>query len=172
MWWSRRQALASILAACGLSACGFEPMYGGRRGRVTSAELAAIKVEPIPDRVGQVLRNGLLDRLTPTGEPARPRYKLRVKVVQTTTALAIQPNASVTRFNLSLDVSFTLFDLADGKPLYRDHTRVVGSYNAVRSDFATVVTQQDTAQRAAREASQEVSTLLGVFFARRRASAS
>ncbi len=172
MWWSRRAVLGHALpaAAALLAGCGFEPMYGGRYGRVTAAELAAISIDPIPETIGHFLRNDLIDRLSPTGEPERPLYRLLVQIAQSKESLAIQSDATITRFNLRLDVRFTLFDSDTGALLYQGRTRSVGSYNAVRSDFATLVAEQDTARRAAREASEEVRTLLAVYFTRRQSA--
>ncbi len=172
MLWSRRALLARALpaAAAVLTGCGFEPMYAARHGRSTAAELAAINIEPIPDLIGQILRNDLIEQLSPAGEPERPLYRLRVVVRQSTQALAIQSDATITRYNLYLVVRFTLFDIASGAALYRGRSRSVSSYNAVRSDFATLSAEHDTARRAAREASVELRTLLAVFFLRRQSA--
>ncbi len=166
--WTRRGALGAVLgaAALGLGGCGFEPMYG-RRNRPVIARLTAIKIDRIPDRVGQVLRNALLSRMSPAGEPARPLYRLQVTVSQSSSALAIQPDDSITRFNLRLTARFRLYEITSGRLLYKDSTTAVGSYNAVQSDFANLSAERDTATRAAEEASQEITTLLALYFSRR-----
>ncbi len=165
--WTRRGALGIVFGAValGLGGCGFTPLYG-RRNRRAIAHLAAIKIDRIPDRLGQVLRNDLLSRLTPAGEPERPLYRLAVEITKSRAALAIQPDDSVTRFNLRLNVRFRLYEIASGRLLYKDSTSTVGSYNAVRSDFANLSAEIDTANRAALEASQEVTTLLALYFSR------
>ena len=142
-------------------------MYGGR-GRETLAEMSAIKVESIAGRIGYFLRTDLVKRLTPRGEPRRPLYRLRVELARSKAPLAIQLDSTVTRFNLRLDATFTLIDAPTGQALYRDRARAIGSYNAVRSDFATLTAEQDTERRGARELSEEIRTLLSVFFARHR----
>lgn len=156
--------LAHALLATAVAACGFEPMYAPRGETNPLDELAAIRIEPARNRIEQLLRNDLLERLTPFGEPANPRYRLAFDVRQSSDALAIQPDTTITRFNLRIDVAFTLIDAETGAALYRGRTRAVGSYNAVRSDFATLAAEQDTARRTVREASEEVRTLLAVFF--------
>ena len=158
MWWSRRRVLGLGPVVALLAGCGFKPMYGGRAGRATAAELAKIKVAPLRDRVGQIFRNNLIERLTPRGEPREPRYRLQVEITQKTVPIAIQLDTTITRYNLRLNVSFALIDTMTKRVLYRDRTRAVGSYNAVRSDFATLSAELDTARRAAREASEQVRT--------------
>ncbi len=177
MWWSRRRLLGLgpvfvvLAAGVSLSGCGFQPMYGRRGGGRTVAALASIAVDPAADRLTQILRNDLIDRLTPRGAPAKPAYRLHLEVTRSTTALAIQPDATITRYNLRIDVLFRLSDTATGEVIHRGRTRAVGSYNAVRSDFATLSAELDSARRAARNASAEVHTLLGVFFDRLHAPA-
>ncbi len=161
------KAGVAILALAHLAGCGFRPMYG-EGNREALAALAAIKVEPIQDRIGQILRNNLLDRLTPFGEPARPLYRLNVEISESQRGLAIEEDDETTRFNLRISASFKLFDASTGAAIYNGSTRAVGSYNAVQSDFATLFSEQDTARRAVDVVSDEIRTQLAAFFSRRR----
>ena len=79
-------------------------------------DLAAIRIDPVADRIGQTLRNDLIERLTPFGEPRYPRYRLSVQVQRSSQALAIQADTTITRYNLRIDVSFTLTDVETGAP--------------------------------------------------------
>ncbi|MFQ5985071.1 MAG: LPS assembly lipoprotein LptE [Alphaproteobacteria bacterium] len=165
MWWCRAAALA--LALMPIAACGFHPLYGGPAGADTAQALAAITIDPIPDRIGQILRNDLVDRLNPHGLPAHPAYRLKINVAKATSPLAITTEAEVTRFKLTLKAHFALIDLDSGETVYSARTRAVGSYDVVSSDFATLVAEQDTTHRAARAVSEQIMTLLAVFFAGR-----
>jgi len=60
-----------------------------------------------------------------------------------------------------------LSDLATGQVIYQNDVRATGSYNVVGSDYATLVSEQDAEKRAAREISDEIVTLISVFFSRR-----
>ena len=166
---SRRGLIASapILGAALLAGCGFSPMYA--RDSSAVAVLASIAVEPIEERIGQILRNELIDRLTPRGEPPSPRYRLLVTISRSRAALAIQSDTSITRYNLRLSVTFRLLDATTGDELYRDTTVAIGGYNAVQSDFATLVAEQDSTRRAARKAGEDIHTLLRVYFSREHA---
>lgn len=69
-----RNFLTLLAVGFGLisSGCGFEPLYGDRAGETpTRLELAAVEVGPIPERLGQQVRNALVDRLNPGAEPHR-----------------------------------------------------------------------------------------------------
>ena len=61
---NRRGFFGGVLGTAGLiiSGCGFKPLYGTpESGESASLELASVRVDPIPDRVGQILRNELTD---------------------------------------------------------------------------------------------------------------
>lgn len=167
MLWSRGLALVLAVTLLAGAGCGFQPLYGGGGTSGTVAELNRIQIDPIPDRVGQELRNYLIDRMSslPTDAPAL--YRLAVSIDQSRAALAVQFDDSITRYNLTVSANFSLTDLATGETIYHNSVRSTGSYNVVESDFATLVAEQDAQKRAAREISDEITTLLSVFFSRR-----
>ena len=153
--------------ALALGGCGFRPLYGSRGNAPGAVELAAVTVGPIADRLGQILRNDLTERLSPLGEPVDPRYRLKAQLRESSAALAIQSDSSITRFDLRINVSFALIDIASGRTLFRGQARAIGSYDAVASDFATLTAEQDSARRTVREAAEDIRTQLAAFFARR-----
>ena len=71
-----------------LTACGFEPLYvqkkgggffGGEYDQSISSEMAKVKIEASGERFGQLIRNDLLDLMTPLGVPHKPKYRLVVE---------------------------------------------------------------------------------------------
>ena len=159
---SRYFALA-LLAA--LTACGFRPLYGPQAGYDASlAELASVKILPIPDRVGQVLHNKLRDRLSPRGAPLNPRYRLGVTMAKQKEGLAFEKDESVTRFNLTLSASYQLTEIASGNVLTSGSTRSVAAFNVVRSEFANISAESDAERRAARAVGENIWIRLGVYF--------
>lgn len=157
-----------FFAGAALAGCGFEPLYAPNRGGGgPGAELAATYVAPIPDRIGQQVRNLLLDGLSPAGIPGEPDYRLEIALRSRKEGLAIRQDEAVTRFNLILQASFTLIDQQLAKPVFRGETRSIASYNVVNSPFATLIAEQDAEARAARQVSEEIRNQLGVFFSRK-----
>jgi len=167
MLWSRRAALLLAAALLTGAGCGFQPLYGGGARNPTVAELNRIQIGQIPEQVGQELRNHLIDRMStaPTGTPAL--YYLSVEINQSQSALAIQFDDRITRYNLAMNAAFTLTELATGQVIYQNGARATGSYNVVDSDYATLVSEHDAEKRAAREISEEIVILISVFFSRR-----
>lgn len=162
---ARAVALALLL---GLSACGFRPLYGeqDRGGAGTAPQLQEILVNPIADRLGQILRNDLVDRLSPTGAPDRPRYRLSVAIAAGEEGLAITKDESITRFNLRISATYVLYDAQSNAEVTRGISRTIAAYNVVQSQFATLAAEKDAENRAARELSEDIRTRLAVFFTR------
>ena len=161
MWFYRTTVIA-LLAV--VSACGFRPLHAPGGGAVPSV-LAKFDVAPIPDRLGQVVRNHLVESLTPRGSPIAAKYRVVVSLQLSKEALAIARDDSATRFNVSLEATYELLLVSSGDIVLKGTVRSVSAYNVVSSDYANVVAERDAELRAAREVSDEVKTRLSVYLA-------
>ena len=161
---------AAILAAALLLAgCGFHPLYGGMNGQM-AATLSTIYVEPIPDKIGYELRNKMIDLLDGPGTTAGAAYRLKLELKQTTQGNALQNDATITRYNDTLRVSFTLTDIA-GKVVTKGVETGLSAYNVLPSapnaNYGTLAAQQDADRRAAEDIAERIRLDLNVFFAKR-----
>tara|TARA_Y100001934_G_C11974911_1_gene595845 strand:+ start:114 stop:611 length:498 start_codon:yes stop_codon:yes gene_type:complete len=165
MWWSR--LLAAIVVAVLLAGCGFRPLYGtAGENRQVAAQLAQIRIQTIPDRTGQKLRNFLLDRLNPNGQPAQPLYYLQVTINVSRTDLGIERDETATRALLMMTANYQLIDRARKVVLVEGSTQSTNSFNIVASDFATLSAETDATERATREVSDDIKTRLALYFTR------
>ena len=162
MSWFRATALAACLALLG--GCGFQPLYGQRDRGSVAAELAAVKIKLIENRIGQQLHNFLLDRLNPRGKPATAIYDLIIELEESKEDLAIRKDETATRANLTLRAEYELRRVATGEILVEGFSRSVTSYNIVDSDFATLSAESDARKRAVREISEDIKVRLGIYF--------
>lgn len=157
--------LAVVLLMTALAACGFQPLYGERaNGSSVSQELADVAIDPIPNRIGQLVRNQLIDAMTPRGQPTSPRYRLAVALTQRKEGVAFQSDEQATRFNVTLEASFVLRRVADDVVVARGGTRSVTAFNIVQSEFANITAENDAGRRAARQVADSIALRLGVFF--------
>ncbi len=157
--------LISSLAALGLlTGCGFKPIYGSAGSSNISAELSSVKVTPIKDRIGQQLRNLLLDRINPIGSPRKPNYQLSVQLSESKQELAIKKSEVSTRANLTFTAKFHLQGLNQfaGRSL-TGKVKIVTSYNILSSDFGTLATEQDARRRAVRELSDDITNRIASY---------
>lgn len=169
MWSSKKLSLTALLflSLVPIGACGFQPLYANKSGGAGAADLATIRVKVIADRLGQQLRNQLIDVLTPRGAPDRPLYSLQVRLRESTQRLAVRKNSFATRANYKLSARFILRDSTTGKSLFEGREAVISSYNISRSDYTTLVGAKDARVRATRALGEDIRTRLGVFFRQR-----
>jgi len=147
-----------------LQGCGFRPLYGDPSTGGSSAEFALIKVEPIKDRIGQLLRNHLRTAFNPKPRTQKPRYLLKTRVSQSTSSLAVRKSAFATRANLKVTANFELLNAATAKPIFSAKRSATVSYNILDSEYATLAAEKDARIRAVRELSEDIRIQLGVYF--------
>lgn len=169
----RIAALGGVLALFlfGLTACGFEPMYGTRGTHsVSRAELAAVQVDLIQDREGQMLRNALLDRFQPAGAAPKPLYRLSIGLRTQRIGLAIRPDETGTRADLVMSAEYIVRDFATGAELFRGRSRSITGYNILDSEFATTSSEADAIRRAVSDLSEQIATRVSLVIAQHRAN--
>jgi LPS-assembly lipoprotein len=143
-----------------LAGCGFHPLYGDAR---LEPQLASIYVEPVAERDGYELRNTLINLLASNGESGGKAYRLKLNLTETNQGVALQNDATITRYNDTLTVSYVLSD-AKGTEITHGTQTSLASYNTVNSPYATLAGQQDADKRAAEEIAERIRLDLGVYF--------
>lgn len=167
MWWSR--SLAAIALAAALAGCGFRPMYKeGPTGTTTVAEFSDVMIAQPEDRRDQLLRNDLVDLLTPLGSPSRPRYLLSYKITESISAVFTTRSEEVTRNNLIVSVLYTLHDYESGRPLYSVQISSYSSYNLTVADYSNLISEKNARERALQDSAEQVRLRLGNYFGKYR----
>lgn len=161
-------AAAGLGLSTALSACGFQPLYGDRgvTGSSVRSEMSEVAIAPISDRAGQMLRNELLDRLTPQGQPASPRYRLVVRYQEDKNPLGIRVDETATRANMNMIAHFVLKDTEAGVPVYNGNTRAQVSYNIVSQDYGTIAAERDARERGVVLLAEAISLRVALYFNR------
>ncbi len=170
MWWSRRNLLRAAALAlalpAGLAGCGFEPLYGRQNGNATVDEFNRILIAQAEDRTTQLVRNHLLDMLTPRGAPEQPAYRLELHVRENISSVLVTRADEVTRNNMALSLEYRLHEYRSGRLLAQGNVNSLVSYNLVRADYANLVSERDARARAARDSAERLRIILGNFFSR------
>ncbi len=152
-------------------ACGFKPLMAEREDSPSiQAMLAAIQVNRIGDgrdrRLGQIMRNELIDRFSTSGGLQPPLFVLDVTLTQRFSPLIIESSNTVTRSNLVMTAVFSLRDLESGEVLYQSTARSTGSHDVVVSEYSSQVARQDTSRKAVRDLANTITYLLSFHFDR------
>ena len=168
---SRRALLGWGVAALSLNGCGWTPMYADLATGPADAEMRAVRVAPISERMGQKLAIALRDSLNPGGEPGPPqRYLLRVTLQVIRLDLGVLTQGIGTRGRLEVYANATLSDTAANAVLLSLTSQVNESFDILANLYSNVVAQEDARTRAVEELRRDIMARLTVFFQRRAAA--
>ena len=139
--------------------CGLQPVYGTQDHR---QHLAAVQIEPINDRLGQMLHNRLIELQGTGRKPVE--YILRSRVSEQTTRLSVTRDGKVTLANLVVTLSYQLSEAGSGKSVSEGRIKGQTSYDLIDSPVARInadrQAKQVLAQNLARRLSIRLSTAL------------
>ncbi len=154
-------ALPSVLTLLG--GCGFHPLYGvDAIDPDVERELASIRVDPIKDRQGQLVRNALLTDLSPHGEPQQERYRLEVFLQVSEGQEAISTDTTSTRDVQSFGVTYRLYD--GRTAIAAGHFTPVFSFNFLQQHYSNVAALDDVRQRAGQDIADAIRDRLANYF--------
>lgn len=163
-------SLAIVLALL-LGGCGFHPLYADHATSGFDADLAAIKVNTIQDRLGQQLALSLRDGLNPAGIRVAPRYALDVKLVAERNNLGIRKDATSSRTQMMIVANFQLKELATDRTVLQGMTRTAVSFDSQTDEYANVVARQSAQERSLRDVSDDIRNRLAVYVSQHRSTA-
>jgi LPS-assembly lipoprotein len=169
-WWRAAAALALAAAlSATIAGCGWERLYADPQSGPASADLRAIRVQPIPERIGQRLEIALRNALNPTGEPTPYRYTLRTALVYSLSSLGIQTQGTATLGKIDATATCFLVDNVTGQNLTTFTIHDQNSFTLNPNQYSTVVAEGDAQVRTAAELTQEIVLHLTLFMEQRAA---
>jgi LPS-assembly lipoprotein len=157
-----------LLLALSLCGCGFRPLYAPRAPQDWDPDLAAIAVNPMPNRPGQILELALREDLNPGGASVAPRWHLATTLTVARTDLGIQRNATATSSEITVTASYTVTDTKTGAAVYSSSSRAVGDFNQLNDAYATQVGADDAQDRALHELADEMAVRMALFVRQQR----
>jgi len=186
MWWrSLRQwralawpaRLAVVLAAAGLTAGCWQPLYGARPGpggEGVQDKFAAVDIPPIAapkgtptERVAIGMRNALQFDLHNGGSPAPTVYVLKVGVGSTYYTAYVDPTTGRPDTQIQIVIAYyQLIELATGKMVVNDTawTRVDYDIPGSQQRFAGQRAKRDAEDRAIQMAADAIRNRLASYF--------
>ncbi|MCZ8312799.1 MAG: LPS assembly lipoprotein LptE [Magnetospirillum sp.] len=166
-----RRSFLFALCAVALAGCGFQPLLG-RAGDSADAieQLSAIRIEPIPDRSGQVLRNALLDRITPQGQTQASRYVLRIRLSEPRQTILLRRDDIISRSSYTANATFELRDM-QGRRVFSGSSSFITDYEITASEFATRTSLENARDRVLELVADDIRNQLALDFRQRQNAA-
>jgi LPS-assembly lipoprotein len=150
-----------------LGGCGWAPLYADLDTGPADEELRAIKVAPIPERIGQKLALALRQSLNPTGDPTPQRYLLRTTLSTSRQDIGVQTQGLGTRAKLDVFANFSLSDSTTGAQLLVGTSHVAESFDIEANEYSNVVAEDDARTRTVEDMRRDIVTRLILFLQRR-----
>ena len=167
--WFARGALGLMLGLglAGLAGCGWSPLYADPETGPADEELRAIRVAPIPERIGQRLALALRESLNPGGEQTPQRYILNTTLQTVRLDLGVQTQGLGTRGRLDGYANFVLRDSKAGTQLLAGSSHVAESFDILANNYSNIVAEDDARTRAVEEMRRDIVSRLTLFLQRR-----
>ena len=175
MWYKMRNTAVLFLvgALCG---CGFEPLYvektsgndlwyyNNEYDADIVREMAQIKVETVTDRIGQLIKNELMDTFNPYGTPKCAKYFLKLEPVEkTTTEQALRDDITATREKVKYTVNYELWSKEKGR-LVGGNSWVFLSYDLLDNPYSTSMDKKKIEKDGAKIIANDISLRIGAYF--------
>lgn len=164
-----RKIFVSFVLIC-LTACGFRPLYVGKgtndsiSGKQLTEDMAAVFIDEIPDRTGQILHRFLIDGITPRGETKNPRYRLSVRLSPPVISQqAVRQDNLATRYLMSFTAYYTLYSYPENRKLLSDSTVGRSGYDVQLSPYATDVAEEAAKKRIMKILGEDITLRLAAF---------
>lgn len=166
-FFGRRAAVMLLLAgapASVLTGC-VEPLYAPQLGHDSIVpQMQAIKVEPIPDRLGHYLENDLIFALNGTGAPVDPKYRLVVTVHERqSTPIVNTVTGEAQAGNVTVDAEYQLFKIAGAnEPIVKGNVSNFVVYDRSTQRLSNVRAARDAEVRNAQVLADQIRTRLAI----------
>lgn len=150
---ARKLILVLAAAAPLLQSCGFQPLYATTDGSGPGLRSVALSNVSAPDDVGPSISKAFARRIARDGAPVK--YDLLVDASEQAERLAVQIDASVTRYNYRLVANYTLVERVGGKQ-YKGRVVSIASFNVVDSQYSTLFAENAARDKAASQLVEDI----------------
>lgn len=152
-----RAPIFAVALGLGLSGC-FRPMYGATEsGQSVTAALAAVKVDPVPDRLGHHLTQDLVFELTGGAPSNNPRYRLTVKASQgIVTPIVDSSSGRAEAATVLARADYVLTRLDGGVEVTSGTATASASFDRIAQRFAAARATRDAEIRVARVLAEQI----------------
>jgi LPS-assembly lipoprotein len=145
--------LAAAAGAALLHGCGFQPLYATNDGSAPGLRNVALSTVSAPEEITPMVTRAFSRRTS--AEPAAAAYDLQIIAKEQAERLAVQIDASVTRYNYRLVGRYTLTERSSGKR-YAGSVVSIASFNVVNSQYSTLFAEEAAREKAANQLVEDV----------------
>ena len=170
-----KKVALSLVLFLFVAACGFEPLYvqktsehdkwyfDGDFDNYVTDQMSQVKVIAHGGRLGQMVKNELLDLMTPRGVPAKPKYYLYITPDQESEYdQALRNDITATRKRIDYRVQYYMTE--NSEQVVKGNAVSYVSYDILDNPYSTVISRKKVEKDAAKIMANDIALRLGAFF--------
>jgi LPS-assembly lipoprotein len=155
-WSDRARGPAALALTLCLGGC-FQPLYSESAHPGLVADLQAIEVVPIKDRIGHYLGDDLITNLNGTGSTPIAKYRLTVTVTEKTQTPTVESETNTADAATVIGVAkFSLTKIEGEKVVFQGEATTAAVYDRTLQGFADLRAERDADIRIARSLADEI----------------
>lgn len=136
-----------------LPGCGFQPLYATDDGGAAGLRNVALVSVEASEEIEPIVERAFARRTA--RDPAAAEYDLSLTATEQAERLAVQIDASVTRYNYRLVGRYTLVERGAGKR-YTGSVTSIASFNVVNSQYSTLYAEEAAREKAATQLAEDI----------------
>lgn len=173
---NKKKILTALLFIGGLTACGFEPLYVEKTGGDNLwyynnqydtdivHEMSQIRINTSGGRMGQMIKNELIDMFNPYGAPKNAKYFLKIMPPTTRTVQqALRDDITATREKITYRVKYELWSKKKGM-LVRGVSSTILSYDLLDNPYSTTMDKKKVRKDGAKIIANDIALRIGAYF--------
>lgn len=159
-----------------LTACGFEPLYVEKTGgddlwyynneydADIVKQMAQIRINATGGRMGQLIKNELIDTFNPYGAPKNSKYFLKIQApVSQTVQQALRDDITATREKVTYTVTYELWSTKNGQ-LITGQSSTILSYDLLDNPYSTTMDKKKIEKDGAKIIANDIALRIGAYF--------
>jgi hypothetical protein len=171
-----KKIFAATVIICNLAACGFEPLYVEKTGgddlwyynnkydTDIVREMSQIRINAAGGRMGQMIKNELIDMFNPYGAPKNAKYFLKIQAPRvSTTQQALRDDITATREKITYTVTYELWSTKKGK-LVGGSSSTILSYDLLDNPYSTTMDKKKVKKDGAKIIANDIALRIGAYF--------
>jgi LPS-assembly lipoprotein len=165
VWPCRKTWRGIAVLSLALPAAGcFQPLYGEAAHPGLTADMRAIAVTPIKDRIGHYLGNDLIADLNGTGDAPDPKYRLTVSVTISSSTPTVTSQLQVANAaTVTGTANYSLTPAGGGTPILSGIANSAAVYDRTEQRFANLRAERDVEIRLAKSLADEIELRVAAY---------
>ena len=149
-----------LLLPVALAACQLAPVYSGGTAGQAQTMLSGIEVAPIADKAGFLVRDRLIERMNPSGNPV---LKLDVALDDNIIGFGVRGDNSIIRERRTLRARYRLVEIGTDKVLLDTTATADAGIDVVSSEYAVVAAEATALERLAQDIAEQIVARLALY---------